>query len=137
MLFNNGPDIVTFQLAMGYERFYYLIGIYIPPDCNKGVDDLRRAWDACPQGWKPIVLGDLNINFGFPRDKREEAIVGLLDEINLIDTSRRFRLRTPQQASTRARWTWSQKCRGTQQYTQPDYVMACAREMAQFKGVGF
>jgi hypothetical protein len=50
VLFNNGPDIVTFQLAMGDERFYYVIGIYIPPDCNKGVDNLRRAWDACPQG---------------------------------------------------------------------------------------
>ena len=89
VLFNNGPNIVTFQLATGDERFY-VMGIYIPPDCNKGVDDLRRAWDACPQGCKPIVLEYLNINIGFTRDKREELIVNILDKINLIDTSRSF-----------------------------------------------
>ena len=69
VLFNNGPNIVTFQLATGDER---------------------RAWDACPRGCKPIVLGDLNINFEFPRDEQEEVIVDLLDEINLIDTLRRY-----------------------------------------------
>ena len=95
-LFNNGPNIVT------------VIG-YIPPDCNSGVDDLRRAWDACPQGCKPIVLGDLNINFEYPRDEREKIIIDLLYEINLIDSSRSFRLQTPRQASSRARWTWRAK----------------------------
>jgi len=98
---------------------------------------LRGAWDACPQGCKPIVLGDFNINFGYPRDKREEIIVDLLDEINLIDSSRRFRLQTPRRANTRARWTWSQKLRGTRHYTQPDYIMARAGDMSQFQGVRF
>ena len=65
VLFNNSPNIVTFQLTMGDEQFY-VIGIYIPPDCSKGVDDLRGAWGACPQWCKPIVLRDLNINFGYP-----------------------------------------------------------------------
>ncbi len=89
VLFNNGPNIVTFQLTTGDKRFY-VIGIYVPPDSSNGVGDLRRAWEACPQGCKLIVLGDFNINFGYPRDKREEIIVDLLDEINLIDSSRRF-----------------------------------------------
>jgi len=136
VLFNNGPNIVTFQLTTGDKRFY-VIGIYVPPDCSKGVDDLRGAWDACPQGCKPIVLGDFNINFGFSRDEWEEIIVDLLDEINLIDLSRRFRLRTPRRASTRARLTWSQKHRGMRYYTQPDYIMARPGDMCQFKGVGF
>ena len=116
MLFNNGPNIVTFQLAMGDER---------------------RAWDACPPGCKPIVLGDLNINFRFPRDEQEEVIVDLLDEINLIDTLHRYRLQMPLWASTRAWWTWSQKRQETRHYTQPDYFLARAEEMAHFKGVGF
>ena len=98
---------------------------------------MQNAWEACPMGCKPIVMGDLNINFGFPRDEREEIIVDLLDEINLIDTSRRFPLRTPRRATIRARWTWSQKRRGTQFYTQPDYFLARAGDMAHFKGVGF
>ena len=54
------------------------------------MDDLRKAWEVCPQGCKPIVLGDLNIDVGFPWDKREEVIVDLLNEINPIDTSCRF-----------------------------------------------
>jgi hypothetical protein len=78
VLFNNGPNIVTFQVTTGDDRFY-VIGIYVPPDCRNGVDNLRRAWEACPQGCRPIVLGDLNINFWYPRDKREEIIVDLLE----------------------------------------------------------
>ena len=42
VLFNNGPNIVTFQVTTGDER-YYVIGIYVPPDCSNGVDDLRGA----------------------------------------------------------------------------------------------
>ena len=136
VLFNNGPNIVTFQVTTGDERFY-VIGVYIPPDCNKGVDALRGAWEACLQGCKPIILGDLNNNFGFPRDKWEAVSVDLLDKIDLINTLRRFRLQTPQRASTRARWTWSQKRRGRHHYTQPDYFMARAGDMANFRGVGF
>jgi len=136
VLFNNGRNIVTFQLTTGDDR-YYVIEIYVPPDCSEGVHDLRGAWNACPQGCKPIVLGDFNINFGYPRDEREEIIVDLLDEINLIDSSRRFLLQTPRRASTRARWTWSQKRRGTRYYTQPDYIMARPGDICQFKGVGF
>jgi hypothetical protein len=117
VLFNNGPNIVTFQVTTGDDRFY-VIGTYAPPDCRNGVDNLRRAWEACPQGCRPIVLGDLNINFWYPRDEREEIIVDLLDEINLIDSLRSFRLRTPQQAGTQARWTWSQRRQGTRYYTQ-------------------
>jgi hypothetical protein len=37
----------------------------------------------------------LNINFQDPRDEWEEQIVDLLDEINLIDMSRRFAPRRP------------------------------------------
>ena len=54
MIFNNGPNIVNFQVTTGDERFYIIV-VYIPPDCNKGLDDLRRAWEVCPQGciWVP------------------------------------------------------------------------------------
>ena len=80
VLFNNGPNIVTFQLTTGDERFY-VIRIYVPPDCGKGVDNLRNAWDTCSMGCKPIVIGDLNINFGFPRDERKEVIVTYLTKL--------------------------------------------------------
>ena len=86
MLFNHGPNIVTFQLVTGGKQFH-IIGIYIPPDCTKGADELQVAWDKCPAEWNLFILGIFNINFWFPRTKREEVIVDLLDNINLTDTS--------------------------------------------------
>ena len=70
--FKNGPNIVTFQVVTG-NRQYYVGGVYIPPNCHLGVDEIRAAMEACPLGCTPIVMGDLNANIGFPRDDREEC----------------------------------------------------------------
>jgi hypothetical protein len=43
------------------------------------VEDILRAAEACPAGFKLLVMGDLNVNVRFPRDEREEVIVDLLD----------------------------------------------------------
>ena len=67
------PNLLTFQLVTGDER-YYCMGVYIPPNDIMGVEDLRSAWDACPDGCIPIILGDLNINFQDPHDEREEQM---------------------------------------------------------------
>ena len=130
------PNLLTFQLATGDER-YYCMGAYIPPNDIMGVEDLRSAWDACPDGCIPIVLGDLNINFLDPRDDREEQIVDLLDEINLIDTSRWFAPRHPKQLKNRVRWTWRHKREGRMHYSQPDYIMVRERDLRCFWGVAF
>ncbi len=80
------PNVLTFQLVTGKVRFF-VIGAYIPPADTTGVDALRAAWATCPSSCKPLLLGDLNIDFGSPRTSWEEAIVDLLDEINLVDMS--------------------------------------------------
>ncbi len=80
------PNLLTFQLVLGYEQFY-VMGTYIPPNNTTGVDALRTAWALCPANCIPLVLADLNINFEHPRDVREEQITNLLDKINLVDTS--------------------------------------------------
>jgi hypothetical protein len=36
------PNLMSFQLVTSNKR-YYLMGIYIPPNCTSGVDDLRVA----------------------------------------------------------------------------------------------
>ena len=97
------PNLLTFQLATGNEQFYCM-GIYIPPTDMMGVDDLWAAWawEACPMGCDPVVLGDLNINFREPRNEREELIVDLLNNINLVDTSRRYTPCRPRKQSTQA-----------------------------------
>ncbi len=69
------------------------MGIYIPPNDTGGGDDLQSAWEECPANCSRIVMGNLNINVEHPRDEREATLANLLDEINLVDTSRKFTLR--------------------------------------------
>jgi hypothetical protein len=132
----HGPNTLIFQLTMGDEQIY-VVGMYIPPNCTRGVEDICRAAEACPVGCKLLVMGDLNINVGLPRDKWEEVIADLLDELCLVDLSRGYRLRTPRRTTTRARWTWSQKRGTTRHYSQQDYVLAQAEENGMFTSMGF
>jgi hypothetical protein len=130
------PNLLTFQLITGDERFYCM-EIYIPPSDTMGVEDLRAAWEACPEGCIPLVLGDLNTNFSDPQNEREEIIRNLLDDINLVDTSRWFKPRQPRKQSARARWTWRQKREGRMHYSQPDYIFARERDVKRLRNVGF
>jgi hypothetical protein len=86
------PNVLTFQLVTRGVRFF-VMGTYIPPADMTGVEDLRDAWDKCPANCKPLLLGDLNINFGSPHSEQEEIIVDLLDKINLANISQKFRQR--------------------------------------------
>jgi hypothetical protein len=36
------PNLMSFQLVTGDERFY-VMGIYIPPNCTSGMEDVRVA----------------------------------------------------------------------------------------------
>jgi hypothetical protein len=130
------PNLLTFLLVTGDERFYCM-GVYIPPTDTMGVENLRAAWEACLEGCMPLILGDLNINFGEPRGERDEVICDLTDDINLVDVSRRYTPRRPRRQSTRARWTWRQKREGKMHYSQPDYVMVRERDHRRFWNVGF
>ena len=85
------PNLMSFQLVTGNERFY-VMGIYIPPNCTLGVDDLRVAWEACSADYTPLVIGDLNIWFEDPANDRADAIINLLEEINTTNLSRNFLL---------------------------------------------
>ena len=67
------PNLLTFQLVTGEER-YFVMGAYIPPADTTGVDDLRTAWAARPTNCKPLLLGDFNINFQNPQTEQEEII---------------------------------------------------------------
>ncbi len=55
-----------------------------------GLDDLHAAWAKCPANCKPLLLGDLNIDFKAPQIEREEIITDLLDEMNFVNRSRKF-----------------------------------------------
>ena len=113
------------------------MGVYLPPTNTMGVEDLLAAWEACPDDCMPLVLGDLNINFDNLRDERDEVIGDLINDIDLVDASRRYTPRRPRRQSTRARWTWRQRREGKMHYSQPDYVMMRERDRRQFWNVGF
>ncbi len=83
------PNLMSFQLVMGNER-YYVMGIYIPPNCMTWVDNLRVAWEACPADCTPLVVGDLNIWFEDSANDRVDAIINLLEEINTTNLSHNF-----------------------------------------------
>jgi hypothetical protein len=78
------PNTLTFQLTTGDEQLYIVV-TYIPPNSTKRVEDIQQAAKVCPVGCKLLVLGDLNVNIGFPRDEREEVFVNLLDKVCLVD----------------------------------------------------
>ena len=59
-----------------------------------------------------------------PRDACEEDIADLLDEINLVDSSRKFPLRRCKLQSAKKRWTWRQRRTGRWHHAQPDYILA-------------
>ncbi len=82
-------NLMSFQLVTGDGRFY-VMGIYIPPNCTLGGGNLRVAWEACPADCTPLVIGDLNIWFEDTADNRADAIINLLEEINTTNLSRNF-----------------------------------------------
>jgi hypothetical protein len=82
------------------------MGVYIPPADTTGVEDLRVAWDSCPENCKPLLLGDLNINLRDPRSEREEIIANFLDNVNVVNVSQKFRQRMGRQQGLGAWWTW-------------------------------
>ncbi len=101
------PNILTFQLITGEDRFF-VIGAYIPPADTMGVDDLRAAWAKCPPNCKPLLLGDLNFDFWAPRTEQEEIIADFINEINLVDVSHKYVQGRGRRQRRGARWTWRQ-----------------------------
>jgi hypothetical protein len=83
------PNVLTFQLITGDERFL-IIGAYISPSDTMGVDDLCAAWAKCPQNCKLLLLGELNFDFWAPRIEQEEIIVDFIDEINFVNLSHKY-----------------------------------------------
>jgi hypothetical protein len=83
------PNLLTFQLVM-VNRWFYVMGIYIPPNCTTGVDNLQVVWEVCPADCTPLIVGNLNICFEDLANKWADAIIDLLEEINVTDLSHTF-----------------------------------------------
>ncbi len=70
-----GANFISLQLKMDNVRFF-VVGCYIPPSDLETLTDVKQAWQACPAGARPLLVGDLNFNFFCPahgtrRDNRQ------------------------------------------------------------------
>ena len=68
------PNVLTFELVMGKDR-YYAVGRYIPPSDSISLEHVTNAWNQCPKGYVPMIIVDLNINFYASREENDETIV--------------------------------------------------------------
>ena len=85
-------NVLTLQLMTGRDQ-YYIVGCYIAPTDTETVNHVRAAWDACPEGCIPLLLGDLNASLRDPVSPRDDAIADMTDEADIVDLSRHFRQR--------------------------------------------
>ncbi len=85
-------NLLTFQLVTGEER-YFVMGAHIPPADTTGVDDLRVAWAARPTNCKPLLLGELNIDFRAPRTGRRSLRISSTKSTSSTCRARTFSAR--------------------------------------------
>jgi hypothetical protein len=119
----HGPNVLSFKLVTGKTRFY-IVGAYLPPsDPGTTLMHVKQAWKECPNGCKPILLGDPNANILFPCDKRQDAITEMCDSMALSSMSDQFRQRH-WHGSRGARWTWHMRRGGRFVSSTCDYLLA-------------
>jgi hypothetical protein len=128
-----GPNVLLFVIVTGGER-YYAVGCYIPPNNLSTLATIVQAWNECPKGHTPFLLGDLNVNLRAPRDNRDEQIVEAVeDAMGLCDLSRHFHHRS--RGVMRGRWTWRMRSGRRWITSQCDYFLGRGTDRRKFRGV--
>ena len=79
-----GPNVITFELMMGTDR-YYVVGRYIPPYDVTGtmITTIEQAMAEMPKECIPLIVGDLNIDLDNPRDDRDEVAAEAMDALDV------------------------------------------------------
>ncbi len=95
--------MLLFQLILGATR-WYIMGCYILPNDLTTLTHVKQAWQACPRGCLPILLGNLNVNLAAPRNKRDKMIAQQVDAMALVDMSSHFCQCCGRNSG--GRWTW-------------------------------
>jgi hypothetical protein len=118
-----GTNVIAFELitgttargdARGKVERYYVVGCYIPPSDTDGTTrrTIERALEMRPKGSVPLVIGDLNANLEFPRDRQEEILSTAMGRLGLSCITNHYTVRgggPKRRRRTRGRWTWQQK----------------------------
>jgi hypothetical protein len=84
-----GANIISLQLRIDNVQFF-VVRCYIPPSDLETLTDVERAWQACPTGVHPLLVGNMNFNFCAPCMDHEEAIAEQVEAMGLVDMSKHF-----------------------------------------------
>lgn len=60
--------------VVGERTLYYIVGCCLPPDDLTALEYVKKAWEKCPGGCTPLLIGDLNIKLDNPQDEKDAII---------------------------------------------------------------
>ena len=98
---------------------------------------MTAALEGAPAGSLPLVIGDLNSDLDFPRDRQEEILSATMRERGMRCASRCYRPKRTRR--TRGRWTWRQRRgvpgSGQRQWlrSRPDYFLFREKDRRRIK----
>ena len=80
-----GPNVVSCEMVTGPHKRWFVVGCYLPPSDKEGVTQriVIATLESRPKGACPIVIGDLNSDLDFPRDRQEEILSPAMDKMSL------------------------------------------------------
>ena len=88
-----GPNVVSFQLATG-ERRWYFVGCYLASDDTLTIESVVATLKERPRGAKLLVVGDFSVNLAEPEgDRRGAYIVAAMETEGLEYMLEHFLLR--------------------------------------------
>ncbi len=127
------PNMLTFVLVTESQQFF-AVGCYIPPIHLGTLVMIKQAWNECPHGHTPILLGDLNINLHSPCDKRDEKIAKVVEDVmGLTNLSQHFRQRS--RGSVWGRWTWRMRRGRRWISSQCDYFLGRETNHRKYRSI--
>ena len=114
-----GANVISFAVVSGVRR-WHMVGAYVPPSDVSTMREVFKALDSLPGSAEPILLGDLNVDFGNPTlDARDQQIAADLVSYGFQDLLLKFR----QRRRFSSRCTWFQRRNGDMVTARCDYIL--------------
>ena len=133
------PNVISFEMVTGRHKRWLVVGCYLPPSDKEGETQrmVIAALEDRPVGTCPIVVGDLNSDLDFPRDRREEILSSAMTAQDLTCASKGYRIRKKRRR-THGIWTFQRhEDRGgggrTWIRSKPDYFLIREQDRRKIK----
>ena len=121
---------MTARIIAG-EHKYYVVGCYCPPKDLVAWEYAQKAYKQCPQGFVPIVMGDINVDVDRPETQRDQNILAGIDSMLLEPSEEHFfRRRGKGMFGT---WTYRQKKEGRWCSKRLDYFLIRKEDRKKIK----